>query len=165
MAGALADGKRGGGRTGLAGWPTPAPGAGHRAAAADGGLSARGVATPATAADVGLDAATLRRLERLAHWMDGAFRLPGTRWRFGLDGLLGLVPGAGDSLTALVGAYVVLEAYRAGAPASLIARMLGNIGLDWAVGSVPLLGDLFDFAFKAHRRNVDLLRRHLGSRR
>lgn len=119
-------------------------------------------AAPMAAPGRAPDAATLRRLERLAHWMDGAFRLPGTRWRFGLDGLLGLVPGAGDSLTALVGAYVILEAWRAGAPSSVIARMLGNIGLDWAVGSVPLLGDVFDFAFKSHRRNVDLLRRHLG---
>ncbi len=104
----------------------------------------------------------LRRLEVLAHWLDGAFRLPGTRWRFGLDGLLGLIPGAGDSLTALVGAYIILEAWRAGAPPAVIARMLGNIGLDWAVGSVPLLGDLFDFAFKSHRRNVELLRRHVS---
>jgi Domain of unknown function (DUF4112) len=163
MAGALAGGDRGGGGIGLAGPPAPAPAHG---AAGGPPLAARGVATPAPAAAAGgLDAAALRRLERLSHWMDGAFRLPGTRWRFGLDGLLGLVPGAGDSLTALVGAYVVLEAYRAGAPASVIARMLGNIGLDWAVGSVPLLGDVFDFAFKAHRRNVDLLRRHLGGRR
>jgi hypothetical protein len=152
MAGALAGGDRGGVvAAGLAERRPPAA------------LAARGVATPAAAATGGLDAAALRRLERLAHWMDGAFRLPGTRWRFGLDGILGLVPGAGDSLTALVGAYVILEAYRAGAPASLIARMLGNIGLDWAVGSLPLLGDVFDFVFKSHRRNVDLLRRHLGA--
>ena len=158
MAGALAGGGDRGGGIGLAARPAAAA-----AAAGPATLAARGVATPAAAAGAGLDAATLRRLERLAHWMDGAFRLPGTRWRFGLDGILGLVPGAGDSLTALVGAYVILEAYRAGAPASLIARMLGNIGLDWAVGSVPLLGDVFDFAFKSHRRNVDLLRRHLGA--
>ena len=87
--------------------------------------------------------------------------MPGTRWRFGLDGLAGLVPGVGDSLTALVGLYMLLEARRAGAPGGLLARMLGNVAVDWAVGSVPVLGDLFDFAFKAHRRNADLLRRHL----
>lgn len=104
----------------------------------------------------------LRRLERLAYWMDGAFRVPGTRWRFGLDGLLGLFPAAGDSLAMLVALYMVLEARRHGAPPRLVARMLANVGLDWAVGSIPLLGDLFDFAFKANRRNLELLRRHLG---
>lgn len=103
----------------------------------------------------------LRRLDRLAHLMDGAFRLPGTRWRFGLDGLLGFVPGAGDSVTALVSLYVLVEAWRLGAPPGLVLRMLGNVGLDWAVGSVPLVGDFFDLAFKANRRNLDLLRRHL----
>ena len=119
--------------------------------------------------DTGLDtspetAEALRRMELVAHWLDGAFRLPGTSWRFGLDGILGLVPGAGDSLTALTGAYIILEAWRLGVPSSVIVRMLGNIGLDWAVGSVPLVGDIFDFAFKSHRRNVDLLRRHLSKR-
>ena len=131
--------------------------------------TAAAVATAARAAAAGAGAAAdpelarvLRRLERVSHWMDGAFRVPGTRWRFGLDGLLGLVPGAGDTITAAVGAYILLEAWRQGAPPSLIARMLGNLGLDWAVGSVPVLGDLFDFAFKSHRRNAELLRRHLG---
>jgi hypothetical protein len=103
----------------------------------------------------------LRRLDRLAHLMDGAFRVPGTRWRFGLDGLLGFLPGAGDSATALVSLYVLVEAWRLGAPPGLVLRMLGNVGLDWAVGSVPLVGDVFDLAFKANRRNLALLRRHL----
>jgi hypothetical protein len=118
-------------------------------------------ATPDTSPET---ADVLRRLELVAHWLDGAFRLPGTSWRFGLDGILGLVPGAGDSLTAVVGAYIILEAWRLGVPSSVIVRMLGNIGVDWAVGSVPLVGDIFDFAFKSHRRNVDLLRRHLSER-
>jgi len=103
----------------------------------------------------------LRRLDRLAHLMDGAFRVPGTRWRFGLDGLLGFLPGAGDSATALVSLYVLVEAWRLGAPPGLVLRMLGNVGLDWAVGSVPLVGDVFDLAFKANRRNLALLRGHL----
>ncbi len=118
-------------------------------------------ATPDTSPET---ADVLRRLELVAHWLDGAFRLPGTSWRFGLDGILGLVPGAGDSLTALAGAYIILEAWRLDVPTSVIVRMLGNVGLDWAVGSVPLVGDIFDFAFKSHRRNVDLLRRHLSKR-
>jgi hypothetical protein len=106
----------------------------------------------------------LQRLERLAHWMDAAFKVPGLGWRFGLDGLLGLVPGAGDTLAALVGLYMLKEARRLGASSDVILRMLANLGLDWAVGSVPVLGDVFDFAFKAHRRNLDLLRRHLAER-
>jgi hypothetical protein len=106
----------------------------------------------------------LQRLERLAHWMDGAFRVPGLGWRFGLDGILGLVPGAGDTVAGLVGLYMLLEARRLGAPSAVILRMLANLGLDLAVGSVPVLGDVFDFAFKANRRNLDLLRRHLAER-
>ncbi len=110
-------------------------------------------------------AQALRRVELVAHWLDGAFRVPGTRWRFGFDGILGLVPGAGVSLTALVGAYIILEAWRLGVSTGVIVRMLGNIGLDWAAGSVPVVGDLFDFVFKSHRRNADLLRRHLDRSR
>ena len=122
------------------------------------------VTTPPTGGGTAADAAAgraLRRLDRLAHLMDGAFRLPGTRWRFGLDGLLGFLPGAGDSATALVSLYVLVEAWRLGAPPGLVLRMLGNVGLDWAVGSVPLVGDVFDLAFKANRRNLALLRGHL----
>ena len=106
----------------------------------------------------------IERLERLAFWLDERFRIPGTNWRIGLDGLLGLVPGIGDSATALLSLYLVLEAKRLGVPNGVILRMLANVGLDAAVGSVPLLGDLFDVAFKANRRNMRLLRRHLGRR-
>jgi hypothetical protein len=118
---------------------------------------------------VGLDrreaaAASLRRLDRFAFLLDEAFRVPGTRWRIGLDGLVGFVPGLGDAATALVALYPIVEAWRHGAPPALIGRMLANLGIDTAVGSVPLLGDLFDVAFKANRRNVELLRRHLSAR-
>lgn len=95
--------------------------------------------------------------------MDGQFRLPGTRWRFGLDGILGLIaPGIGDSVTALLGLYLIGTAYRIGAPFSIILRMAVNLLVDWLVGSIPILGDLFDFAFKSHRRNLALLKRHLS---
>lgn len=104
----------------------------------------------------------IERLERLAFWLDERFRVPGTNWRIGLDGLLGLVPGVGDTATALLSLYLVLEAKRLGVPNGLILRMLANVGLDAAVGSLPLFGDLFDFAFKANRRNLRLLRRHFG---
>ena len=106
----------------------------------------------------------LDRVDRLAYWLDERFAVPGTNWRVGLDGLIGLVPGIGDTATTLIALYLVVEARRLGAPAGLIARMLGNVAIDGLVGSVPLLGDLFDMGFKANRRNLRLLRRHLERR-
>lgn len=106
----------------------------------------------------------LRRLDQLARVMDEAFPIPGTRRRIGFDGIVGLLPVIGDGLTAVIALYPVVQAYRHGAPASLIVRMLANIGIDTTVGAVPFLGDLFDVAFKANRRNVELLRRHLTKR-
>ena len=79
-----------------------------------------------------------------------------------MDGLVGLVPGIGDGVTALVALYPLIEAWRLGVPKAVLLRMLGNIGADSVLGAVPIAGDLFDFAFKANRRNVALLRRHLG---
>jgi hypothetical protein len=105
--------------------------------------------------------ATLHRLDRFAFLLDEAFRIPGTRWRVGMDGVVGLVPGIGDGITALIALYPIVEAWRHGAPPALIARMLGNLGLDTAIGAVPLLGDIFDMRFKSNRRNVELLKRHL----
>jgi hypothetical protein len=106
----------------------------------------------------------LQRLERFAFLLDEAFRIPGTRWRVGLDGLVGFIPGAGDAVTAVVALYPVAEALRHGVPTRVVLRMLGNIGLDSAVGAIPILGDLFDLRFKSNRRNVELLKRHLSRR-
>jgi len=83
--------------------------------------------------------------------------VPGTRWRFGLDALLGLIPGAGDVVGALVGTYGVLVARNLGAPTEIQLAMLANLALDAFTGAVPILGDLFDFVFKAHVRNRVLL--------
>lgn len=105
---------------------------------------------------------TLRRLDRFAHLSDNAYRIPFIGRRIGLDGIVGLVPGIGDAVTALAALYPLIEAWRLGAPTTLLLRMLGNIGCDSVLGAVPIAGDLFDFAFKANRRNVALLRRHLG---
>lgn len=105
--------------------------------------------------------AALRRLDRFAHLLDEAYRVPGTRWRVGLDGIVGLVPGIGDGLTLLLALYPVLEAYRLGARKRVLLRMLANAGLDGTIGAIPVLGDLFDVRFKSNRRNVDLLKRHL----
>jgi hypothetical protein len=111
--------------------------------------------------------AHLRHLQRyavIARLLDAQFGIPLTRWRFGLDGLLGLIPGAGDIATALVGAYGLVVAYKLGAPASLHARMLVNLLLDAGIGTIPIAGDLFDFAFKANIRNQRLLMKWLEER-
>jgi len=112
----------------------------------------------------GDEAAALRRVARLAYWLDDRFRIPGTRARLGLDGLLGLIPGIGDAATTAIAAYVIVEAARLGVPARTLARMLANLGVDFAVGLVPVAGDLADVAWKANRRNARLLRDHLSGR-
>jgi hypothetical protein len=99
----------------------------------------------------------------LSFLLDQAFPVPGTRWRFGLDGLVGLVPGLGDILCSLVGAYSLWVARQLGAPVAVQARMVMNLAIDGVIGLVPVLGDLFDFAFKAHSRNHALLSRWLQS--
>lgn len=104
----------------------------------------------------------LKRVEDLARLMDSAFRVPVIGVRIGLDGLLGLLPGVGDVASLLPAAYIILLARKMGVPNDVLARMIVNSGADAAIGSVPVLGDIFDFAFKSNRRNVDLLRRHLS---
>jgi hypothetical protein len=101
----------------------------------------------------------LERLRALARVQDELVRVPGTNIRFGLDALMGLIPGAGDMLSGGVSAYVMLAATRMGAPPSVIARMAGNIALDMLIGAVPLLGDLFDVGWKSNTKNVRLLER------
>jgi hypothetical protein len=108
----------------------------------------------------------LARIDALARLLDTAFIIPGTGIRFGLDALIGLVPGIGDAITTAVALYIVNEARALGASRLLIARMLVNVALDGVVGAVPLVGDMFDVAFRANRRNIALLREHLdGGRR
>lgn len=104
--------------------------------------------------------AELDDLEALAHKMDTLFRIPLTSIRVGLDTILGLIPGLGDTASALPAGYIVYRAHRMGAPKPLLVRMGVNAGIDWIIGSIPLVGDLFDLGFKANRRNVALLRRH-----
>jgi hypothetical protein len=107
----------------------------------------------------------LQRVARLAYWLDDRFRIPGTRRRIGIDGLLGFVPGIGDTATALIASYIVLEAARLGVPKAVLARMVANVGIDYVVGLVPLVGDLADLGWKANRRNARMLRDHLLARR
>ncbi|MFK7887112.1 MAG: DUF4112 domain-containing protein [Gammaproteobacteria bacterium] len=104
--------------------------------------------------------ARLRRLERLAHWLDDSIPVPGTQWRIGVDSLLGLVPFAGDLLGGAFATYILYSGYRLGASWLTLLRMLVNVILELLVGAVPLLGDVFDMAFKANLRNVRLLVDH-----
>lgn len=113
--------------------------------------------TPATQAD----GRRLSELDELAHLLDTRWRIPGTGIRFGLDAVAGLVPGAGDVATGAVSAFVIYKAAKLGAPSHLIARMAANVALDTVVGSVPVLGSVFDLFFKANNRNVAMLKRHL----
>ena len=101
----------------------------------------------------------LRRISRVARLMDTAIRVPGTGIRFGADSVVGLIPGIGDAGGAVIALWIVNEARRLGMPN---AKILGNVGIDVAVGSVPLLGDIFDVVFKANRRNLDLILDHFG---
>jgi hypothetical protein len=105
---------------------------------------------------------SLARARALARVMDDAVRVPGTRIGFGLDALIGLVPGIGDMVGAAMSGYIIFIAARGGVPASVLLRMLANIATDSIVGAVPLLGDLFDIGFKANRRNMDLLDRFVA---
>jgi hypothetical protein len=102
----------------------------------------------------------LLHLDRLSRLLDAAFPIPGTRYRIGLDGLLGLIPGIGDSLGTLLSSYIIFAAARSGAPKQVLLRMVGNVALEGVVGLVPILGDLFDIAWKANIRNLALLRAH-----
>lgn len=99
-------------------------------------------------------------LVRFVFLLDEAVRVPGTRWRVGLDPILGLLPGGGDALGALLSAGVVLLAARHGVPRIALARMVFNVGVDAVIGAIPLIGDLFDFAWKANTRNLRLLEAH-----
>jgi len=103
----------------------------------------------------------LARLEAIAKLLDIAFVLPGTNIRYGIDGLIGLIPVVGDIITTAISLWLVREARALGAPWYVTARMLGNVALDGVVGMVPFAGDAFDVMFRANMRNVRLLRRWL----
>ncbi|MEQ8536013.1 MAG: DUF4112 domain-containing protein [Coleofasciculus sp. D1-CHI-01] len=106
---------------------------------------------------------TLRRLRRLSHLLDNAIPIPGTPWRFGLDPVLGLLPGAGDFLGTAFSAYIVIEAARIGIPRSLLGQMVINILLDTVIGSVPVVGDIADATWKANAKNIELLETYWDS--
>lgn len=106
----------------------------------------------------------LQRIRRLARLMDSAFRIPGTKWRIGMDALIGLIPGIGDAASMAASLWIILGARRLGIPRRTQLRMFGNILFDTVVGSIPLVGDLFDAGYKANLRNTALIERHLKKR-
>ncbi len=122
----------------------------------------RSLPTIGTAPEVRtLDPRSLERLRRLGHLLDNSFRVPGTNLRFGLDAIIGLVPGVGDLAGGALSLYIIVEAARLGVPRPLLARMGYNVAVDVLVGAVPVLGDLFDAGFKANLRNLALVQQHV----
>ena len=109
-----------------------------------------------------------KRLRAIAWLMDNSIPLPGG-YRIGIDAIIGLVPGVGDAIGALISAYIINEARGMGAPQSVLLRMMSNVMIETVIGAVPFAGDLFDAAFKANTRNLALLARYqldpVGSRR
>jgi hypothetical protein len=111
------------------------------------------------------DPHALRRLARLAWLLDNSITIPGTRFRIGLDAIVGLIPGLGDLLGVLASSYIVREAARLGAPPSVLTRMAFNVAVEGLVGLVPFFGDVFDAVWKANQRNYTLLEAHIKNPR
>jgi hypothetical protein len=101
-------------------------------------------------------------IELISHLMDSAFVIPGTKFRFGLDPIIGLLPGIGDGATALTSVMLLLKAVGHGVPKIVLARMALNIVLNTSLGAVPIFGDAFSFYFKSNDLNYELLRKHAG---
>lgn len=97
-------------------------------------------------------------LESLSKYLDDWIKIPVVGWRFGLDALIGLIPNVGDTLTSLASFYILVAGVRHGVPKITLLRMAFNIGLDYVVGSIPFLGDAFDFVWKSNKQNLDLIR-------
>ncbi len=100
----------------------------------------------------------ITRLEALAKVLDSVVTVPGTKFKIGIDPIIGLIPGVGDALSSFMSGVIIYEAARLGAPKRHLLRMLGNVMLDSIAGAVPVLGDIFDFAFRSNLRNLEILR-------
>ena len=105
------------------------------------------------------------RFEKLTHFLDDAFQIPGTSLRIGWDTLIGLIPGLGDLITATLSGYLIYEARNLGVSRWVLTRMVGNVVMDSLIGAIPLVGDVFDAFFKSNRRNSRLLKKHLSKRK
>jgi hypothetical protein len=104
---------------------------------------------------------SIQRLRKLSRLLDNAIAIPGTTFRIGLDPIIGLIPGAGDFVGTALSAYIVIEAARLGLPRATLGKMVFNILLESLVGAVPVVGDWFDFVWKANIKNIELLETHL----
>jgi hypothetical protein len=104
----------------------------------------------------------LDRLARLGQTLDARYRIPFTSFRIGADGLIGLIPGIGDTLAALPSGYMIVRGWQLGARKRTVAQMALNTGIDYVLGTIPLVGDLFDIGFKGNLRNIRLLEREFG---
>ncbi len=107
---------------------------------------------------------SLARLSMLAKLLDSAFLIPGINRRVGLDAVIGLVPGIGDAISTLLASYIIWEARQLGLPRWKIARMMGNVAIDTAIGAIPVAGDAFDLFFKANERNLRIIHDHIGKK-
>ena len=101
------------------------------------------------------------KLRRISKVLDNAITVPGTKISFGLDPILGLLPGGGDTITGGISAYIVVEAARMGLPHKILWQMVGNILIDSFAGTIPVLGDFFDVGWKSNIKNIELLEKHL----
>ncbi|NDJ17607.1 DUF4112 domain-containing protein [Myxacorys almedinensis] len=108
-------------------------------------------------------AASLSKLRTISHVLDNAIALPGTRYRVGLDPVLGLLPGGGDMIGAILSIYMVWESAQLGVPPATVTKMVSNLVLDAALGSFPVVGDFFDATWKANSKNLSLLEAHLNA--
>jgi Domain of unknown function (DUF4112) len=109
-------------------------------------------------------ASRIKRVRMLAKLLDNSITIPGTGWKIGFDPIIGLIPGIGDLIGAVLSGYIILEAARLEVPSFTLARMLMNVGIDTLVGAVPAIGDVFDAAWKSNMKNATLLERHLVAR-
>lgn len=105
----------------------------------------------------------LQRLDNLAEFLDESIRIPGIGYRIGYDALMGLIPGIGDLVGLMFGTYIVLESARFRVPRTTLLRMIANVLLEAAVGTIPLIGDVFDATYKSNVRNLRLLRTRLSA--
>jgi hypothetical protein len=122
----------------------------------------RSESSPALVPEVAtVDHRRLERLRRVGYLLDSSIPIPGTRYRLGIDSLIGLVPGVGDVVGGILSLYIIAQSARLGAPRSLLVRMGLNVAVDTLVGEVPILGDLFDIGYKPNLRNLALLEGHL----